>query len=80
MDFHFKSISIEKEHIGIAFCDSKLRLLGYAKKLDKLSKKHISSQLKLDQSFQNRTSKLFDYCVIHSPNDLKLLKLYRNTL
>ena len=36
MDFQFKSISVEKEHIGIAFCDSKLRLIGYAKKLDQL--------------------------------------------
>ena len=76
MDFQFKSISIEKEHIGIAFCDSKLRLLGYAKKLDQLSKKHISSQLKSDLSFANRKSKQFDYCVIHNPNNLKLSKLY----
>jgi leucyl aminopeptidase len=76
MDFQFKSISVEKEHIGIAFCDSKLRLLGYAKKLDQLSKKHISSQLKSDLSFQNRKSKQFDYCVIHNPNNLKLSKLY----
>ena len=76
MDFQFKSISIENEHVGIAFCDSKSRLLGFAKKLDQLSKKHISSQLKSDLSFQKRTSKLFDYCVIHDPNDLKLSKLY----
>jgi len=76
MDFQFKSISLEKEHIGIAFCDSKLRLLGYAKKLDQLSKKHISNQLKSDLSFQKRSSKLFDYCVIHNPNNLKLSKIY----
>ena len=76
MDFQFKSISIEKEHIGIAFCDSKLRLLGYAKNLDQLSKKHISSQLKSDLSFQKRSSKLFDYCIIHNPNNLKLSKIY----
>ncbi len=76
MDFQFKTLSVEKEHIGIAFCDSKSRLLGYAKKLDQLSKKHISNQLKTDLSFQNRKSKLFDYCVIHSPNNLKLSKLY----
>ena len=76
MDFQFKSISVEKEHIGIAFCDSKLRLLGHAKKLDQLSKKHISNQLKSDLSFQNRSSKLFDYCVIHSPSNIKLSKLY----
>ena len=76
MDFHFKTLSVEKEHIGIAFCDSKSRLLGYAKKLDQLSKKHISNQLKTDLSFQNRKSKLFDYCVIHNPYNLKLSKLY----
>ena len=76
MDFHFKTLSAEKEHIGIAFCDSKSRLLGYAKKLDQLSKKHISNQLKTDLSFQNRKSKLFDYCVIHNPINLKLSKLY----
>ncbi len=76
MDFQFKSIAVEKEHIGIAFCDSKLRLLGYAKKLDQLSKKHISNQLKSDLSFQKRSSKLFDYCVIHNPSNLKLSKLY----
>ena len=76
MDFQFKSISVEKEHIGIAFCDSKLRLIGYAKKLDQLSKKHISGQLKSDLSFLNRKSKQFDYCVIHNPDNLKLSKLY----
>ena len=76
MDFQFKTLSAEKEHIGIAFCDSKSRLLGYAKKLDQLSKKHISNQLKTDLSFQNRKSKLFDYCVVHNPDNIKLSKLY----
>ena len=45
-------------------------------KLDQLSKKHISNQLKADLSFQNRKSKLFDYCVIHNPSNIKLSKLY----
>ena len=36
MDIQFKSTSVEKDHIGIAFSDSKSRLVGFAKKLDQL--------------------------------------------
>jgi leucyl aminopeptidase len=76
MDFQFNSLTTEKDHIGIAFCDSKLRLIGYAKKLDQLSKKHISNQLNSDLSFQSRESKIFDYATVHNPNNCKLSKLY----
>ena len=39
MDFQFKSLITEKDHVGVVFCDSKNRLLGHAKKLDQISKK-----------------------------------------
>ena len=39
MDFQFKPISIEKDHVGVVFCDSKNRLIGHGKKLDQISKK-----------------------------------------
>ena len=76
MDFQFKSLSVEKDHIGIIFCDSKSRLIGYAKKLDQLSKKFISNQLKADMSFQTRKSKLFDYTTVYNPVNLRFSKIY----
>ena len=76
MDFQFKSTSLEKNHIGVIFCDSKNRLIGFGKKLDQISKKTISTVIKNDLSFQNRKSKSFDYTAIHEPDNLKLSKLY----
>jgi leucyl aminopeptidase len=76
MDFQFKSISLEKDHVGIVFCDSKNRLIGFAKKLDQISKKAVSSVINNDLSFQKRKSKSFDYAIVHAPNNLKLSKLY----
>ncbi len=76
MDFQFKSISIEKDHVGVVFCDSKNRLIGHGKKLDQISKKAISSVINNDLSFQKRKSKSFDYAIVHAPNNLKLAKLY----
>ena len=38
MDFQFKSLITEKDHVGVVFCDSKNRLLGFAKKLDQIEK------------------------------------------
>ena len=43
MDFHFKTLSAEKEHIGIAFCDPKSRLLGYAKTRPIIKKTYLKS-------------------------------------
>ena len=76
MDFQFKTSLEEKDHIGIVFCDSKNRLLGFGKKLDQISKKGISSIISNDTSFQKRKSKLYDYAIVHSPANLKLSKIY----
>ena len=76
MDFQFKPLITEKDHVGVVFCDSKNRLLGYAKKLDQISKKSISTVISNDASFQKRKSKTFDYAIIHAPTNLKLSKVY----
>ena len=76
MDFQFKPLITEKDHVGVVFCDSKNRLLGYAKKLDQISKKSISTVISNDASFQKRKSKTFDYAIIHTPSNLKLSKVY----
>ena len=76
MDFQFKSLITEKDHIGVVFCDSKNRLLGYAKKLDQISKKGISTVISNDASFQKRKSKTFDYAIVHTPANLKFSKIY----
>jgi len=76
MDIQFNNLRQEKDYIGVIFCDQNCRLVGFGKKLDQLSKKHISSIIKGDQSFQNRNSKHHDYTVIHQPENLKLSKLY----
>ena len=76
MDFQFKPILLEKNHVGVIFCDSKNRLIGSGKMLDKMSKKAISTVIGSDLSFQKRKSKLFDYAIVHSSNNLKLSKLY----
>ena len=76
MDFQFKSTLVEKDHIGVIFCDSKNRLIGFGKKLDQISKKAISFVINNDLSFQKRKSKSFDYAIVHAPNNLKLAKLY----
>ena len=71
MDFQFKSLITEKDHVGVVFCDSKNRLLGHAKKLDQISKKSISTVVNNDASFQKRKSKTFDYAIVHTPTNLK---------
>ncbi len=76
MDFQFKAALVEKDHIGIVFCDSKNRLLGFGKKLDQISKQGISSIIGNDRSFQKRKSKHYDYAIVHSPANLKLSKIY----
>ena len=76
MDIQFNSLRQEKDYVGIVFCDQNCRLIGFSKKLDQLSKKHLSSVIKSDTSFQNRNSKHFDYIIIHQPNNLKLSKVY----
>jgi leucyl aminopeptidase len=76
MDFQFKALNTEKDNIGVVFCDSKNRLLGFAKKLDQISKKAISRAISGDASFQKRKSKSFDYVVINDPDNIKLSKLY----
>jgi len=76
MDIQFNNLRQEKDYTGVIFCDHNYRLIGFAKKLDQLSKKHISSIIKGDESFQNRNSKYYDYTVIHQPVNLKLRKLY----
>jgi len=76
MDIQFNNLRQEKDYTGVIFCDHNCRLIGFAKKLDQLSKKHISSIIKGDESFQNRNSKYYDYTIIHQPLNLKLRKLY----
>ena len=76
MDFQFKSLITEKDHVGVVFCDSKNRLLGFGKKLDQISKKSISTVISNDASFQKRKSKSFDYAVVHLPANIKLSKVY----
>ena len=76
MDFRFKALTVEKDHAAIAFCDSKNKLIGFAKKLDQISKKDLSRIIKGDLSFQKRKSKHFDYAIIHTPQNLKLSKIY----
>ena len=76
MDIQFNNLRQEKDAVGVIFCDNKCRLIGYGKKLDQLSKKHISNIIKSDDSFQIRNSKNFDYLTIHQPLNLKLSKIY----
>ena len=54
MDIQFNNLRQEKDHAGVIFCDQNCRLIGFGKKLDQLSKKHISSIIKGDESFQNK--------------------------
>ena len=76
MDIQFNNLRQEKDAIGVIFCDNKCRLIGYGKKLDQLSKRHLSNIIKSDVSFQERNSKNFDYLIIHQPSNLKLSKVY----
>ena len=76
MDIQFNNLRQEKDHAGVIFCDQNCRLIGFGKKLDQLSKKHISSIIKGDESFQNRNSRYYDYTIIHQPENLKFSKLY----
>ena len=76
MDIQFNNLRQEKDAVGVIFCDSKCRLIGYGKKLDQISKRYISNIIKSDISFQERNSKNFDYLVIHQPLNLKLSKVY----
>ncbi len=76
MEIQFNNLRQEKGYTGVIFCDQNSRLIGFGKKLDQLSKKHISNIIKGDESFQNRDSKNFDYIVIHQPEKLNLAKLY----
>ena len=76
MDIQFNNLKQEKGAIGIVFCDHNCRLIGYGKKLDQLSKKHLSNTINSDISFKSRKSKNFDYLIVHSPQNLSLSKLY----
>ena len=76
MDIQFNNLRQEKGYSGVIFCDRNCRLIGFGKKLDQLSKKHISDLIKGDESFQSRNSKHYDYIIIHQPENLKLKKLY----
>ena len=76
MDFQFKAATEEKDHTAIVFCDSKSRLIGFAKKLDLISKKSLSKIINNDLSFQKRNSKLFDYAIIHQLENIQLSKIY----
>ena len=76
MEIQFNNLRQEKGYTGVIFCDQNCRLIGFGKKLDQLSKKHISNIIKGDESFQNRNSKHYDYTIIHQPENLKLQKLY----
>ena len=76
MDFKFKSLSTEKNHAAVVFCDSKNNLIGYAKKLDLASKKKLSIAIKSDASFNNRKSKLFDYFIMHGLEGSNLSNIY----
>ena len=61
MDIQFNNLKQEKGAIGITFCDQNCKLIGYGKKLDQLSKKHLSNTINSDESFKSRKSKNFDY-------------------
>ena len=76
MDIQFNSLKQEKDHIGVIFCDQNCRLIGFGKKLDQLSKKHISKIISEDESFKLRNSKNLDYITIYQPENVKLSKLY----
>ena len=76
MDIQFNSLKQEKGAIGIVFCDQNCRLIGYGKKLDQLSKKHLSNTIKSDDSFMKRKSKNFDYIMVHNPHNLSFSKIY----
>jgi leucyl aminopeptidase len=76
MDFQFQSLSTEKNHAAVVFCDSKNKLIGYAKKLDATSKKQLSNAIKNDSSFNNRKSKWFDYFILQSLEGSNLSKVY----
>jgi len=76
MDIQFNNIKQEKGAIGIIFCDHNCKLLGYGKKLDQISKKHLSNTINSDESFKSRKSKNFDYLIAHRPQDLSFSKLY----
>ena len=64
MDIQFNNLKQEKGAIGIIFCDHNCSLIGYGKKLDQLSKKHLSNTISSDESFKSRKSKNFDYLII----------------
>ena len=76
MDFQFKSLSTEKNHAAIVFCDSKNKLIGYANKLDLNSKKQLTNAIKNDTSFNNRKSELFDYFITQGLEGSNLSKIY----
>jgi leucyl aminopeptidase len=76
MDIQFNNLKQEKGAIGITFCDHNCKLIGYGKKLDQLSKKHLSNTINADESFKARKSKNFDYLIVHAPQNLSLLKVY----
>ena len=76
MDIQFNNLKQEKGAIGITFCDHNCKLIGYGKKLDQLSKKHLSNTINADESLKARKSKNFDYLIIHNPQNLYLSKLY----
>ena len=60
MDIQFNNLKQEKDAVGIIFCDHNCKLIGYAKQLDRLSKKHLSNTINVDESFKTRKSKNFD--------------------
>ena len=76
MEIQFNNLKQEKGAIGIILCDHNCRLIGYGKKLDQLSKKHLSNTINADDSFNARKSKNFDYLIVHNPQNLTLSKLY----
>jgi len=76
MDIQFNNLKQEKDAIGIIFCDHKCKLIGYGKRLDQLSKKHLSNTINTDESFKTRKSKNFDYLIAHRPQNLNFSKLY----
>ena len=76
MDIQFNNLKQEKDAIGIIFCDHNCKLIGYGKKLDQLSKKHLSNTINADESFKSRKSKNFDYLIAHRPQNLNFSKLF----
>ena len=76
MEIQFSNLKQEKGAIAIIFCDQNLRLIGYGKRLDQLSKKHLSNTIKSDDSFLKRKSKNFDYIMVHNPHNLSFSKIY----